>query len=540
MLMQSAVLIALLFLLDLALRKRVRATIRYAVWMLALVKLALPPSLASPTAVAYWLSAKTAGVYSAPTLTPAMTPEVNNVNTTYKATSELREMALVDKGWPELTWQAVFFVVWLAVSSGVGIWVIWRARVVIGIMRESAEAPEALRSLLEACRRQLGIKRAIQVRCAEIGSPAICGALRPIILIPPTLAENLSSSEMRSVLLHELAHHKRSDLWVNHMQVLLQVLYWYNPLLWLANASIRHTREQAVDEMVLVEMGEEAQAYPVTLLHVAKLGLGRPLASMGLMGILEPGRGLTQRILHIMNRPLPRTARIGVRGVVAVLLLALVVVPMACRPRTEHVGDDSSPSEILQSALKTYASLSNYSDTGKAIFIARGKTLLTTTLSTRLARPNLYRIECEQVEIGGVTNHGAVWSDGNGDFRMLNNFTQKVRDGINALSMSTAISQGASSTIPGAFFSYRMGGGLMPSLESVLTREKDEKLGATDCYVLSTSPDTRNHYSKTTIWIGKRDHLLYQAQGLRLDSVATEIHENIEVNKPFLKSDFAR
>ncbi len=216
---------------------------------------------------------------------------------------------------------------------------------------------------------------------------------------------------------------------------------------------------------------------------------------------------------------------------------------MACRPKTEHVGDDPSPSEILQSALKSYASLSSYTDTGKAIFMITtggGTTNMTTTFSVRLAHPNLYRIECEQVQLGGITNHGAVWSDGNGDFRMLDNFTQKMRDGINALSMATALSDGASSTIPGAFFSYRMGGGLMPSLETVLTRDKDEKVGTTDCYVLSTSPNPRNPYSKTTIWMGKRDHLLHQAQGLGLNSVTTEIHENIEVNKPFLKSDFAR
>ncbi len=64
--------------------------------------------------------------------------------------------------------------------------------------------------------------------------------------------------------------------------------------------------------------------------------MGRPLAALGLMGILEPGRGLTQRILHIMNRPLPRTARIGAQGLAAVLLLALVALPMACRSKTEQ------------------------------------------------------------------------------------------------------------------------------------------------------------------------------------------------------------
>ena len=335
MLMQSAVLIALLFALDLALRKKVRATIRYAVWMLALVKLALPPSLASPTGAAYWLPAQTAARYSAPA-------EIF-VKTTYSAGGAAPAVLIA---------QAIFFLVWLAVALGMGIWVIRRLRVVVGVIRQSTEAPEAVRALLESCRRQLGIKRAIPVRCAAIGSPAICGVLRPIILIPPALAENLSGSEMRSVLLHELAHYKRGDLWVNHAQIILQIVYWYNPLLWLANAGIRRAREQAVDEMVLVEMGGEAQAYPATLLHVAKLGLGRSLTAMGLMGILEPGRGLTQRILHIMNRPLPRTARIGARGLAAVLLLALVAVPMACRTKVEPV-----PQAVLSAPVQPKASV---------------------------------------------------------------------------------------------------------------------------------------------------------------------------------------
>jgi len=321
MLLQSAVLIAVLFALDLALRKRVRATVRYAVWMLTLVKLALPPSLASPTGAAYWLPLKTAA---------ATAPAEIFVNTIHSAGGAIQTLAP-----PTLTGQAVLFLAWLAVALGIGIWMAWRLRMVVGVVRQSVEAPESVRTVLESCRRQLGIAWIIPVRCAAIGSPAICGILRPIILIPPTLVEKLSEAEMRPVLLHELAHYKRGDLWVNHAQIFLQIVYWYNPLLWLANARIRRAREQAVDEMVLVEMGGEAQAYPATLLHVAKLSLGRPMAALGLMGILEPGRGLTQRILHIMNRPLPRTARIGARGLAAVLLLALIALPMACRRPAE-------------------------------------------------------------------------------------------------------------------------------------------------------------------------------------------------------------
>ena len=74
---------------------------------------------------------------------------------------------------------------------------------------------------------------------------------------------------MRAVLLHELAHIRRGDLWAGHLQTTLQIFYFYNPFLWLANAAIRRVREEAVDEMVLVAMaalavvGKEPPVNPV-------------------------------------------------------------------------------------------------------------------------------------------------------------------------------------------------------------------------------------------------------------------------------------
>ena len=54
-LFQSAVLVVVLLVADLLLRKRVRAVLRYCVWLLVLVKLILPPTLALPTGIGYWL-----------------------------------------------------------------------------------------------------------------------------------------------------------------------------------------------------------------------------------------------------------------------------------------------------------------------------------------------------------------------------------------------------------------------------------------------------------------------------------------------------
>ena len=54
MLIQSGVLILILLAVDTLLRRRVRAVVRYWIWMLVLVKLVLPPSLGSPVSLGTW------------------------------------------------------------------------------------------------------------------------------------------------------------------------------------------------------------------------------------------------------------------------------------------------------------------------------------------------------------------------------------------------------------------------------------------------------------------------------------------------------
>src|SRR5258708_37268168 len=99
----------------------------------------------------------------------------------------------------------------------------------------------------------MGIKQRVRLRLsATASSPAVYGLWLPVILIPQRLADKLSALQLRAVLLHELAHIKRSDVLAHYAQTLLQILYWWHPLLWLANARIRHVCEQAVEGMGVV------------------------------------------------------------------------------------------------------------------------------------------------------------------------------------------------------------------------------------------------------------------------------------------------
>ena len=55
MLWQSSLLIALVLAVDFSLARKIRASVRHALWLVVLVKLLLPPTLALPTGAAWWL-----------------------------------------------------------------------------------------------------------------------------------------------------------------------------------------------------------------------------------------------------------------------------------------------------------------------------------------------------------------------------------------------------------------------------------------------------------------------------------------------------
>jgi beta-lactamase regulating signal transducer with metallopeptidase domain/tetratricopeptide (TPR) repeat protein len=357
MLVQSGVLIVILLLADFVLRKKVRAVFRYWLWMLVLVKLVLPTSLSSPVSLGYLFGDELANVRVTdrrPAAQPASlkeAPEQASIKagpgpvivTSRKQSIELTGAAtegiapidaeatgqLAESAAP-ITWQGVVFLAWLAVVVAMGLLLLQRAIFVKGLVAQAREPNGLMNDVFEFCCGRMGLKGKVRLKVsANAASPAVCGLFRPVILVPRDLGPSLGSSHLRAVLIHELAHVKRGDLWVNLAQTVLQIVYFYNPLLWLANAMIRRVREQAVDEMVQVAMAEKARQYPETLVNVAKIAFKRPALSLRLIGVVESRSALRGRIKHMLNRPIPKSAKLGVVGLFLVLIAGVVLLPMA-------------------------------------------------------------------------------------------------------------------------------------------------------------------------------------------------------------------
>ncbi|MBN1974154.1 MAG: M48 family metalloprotease [Sedimentisphaerales bacterium] len=367
MFVQVSVLIILLLIIDILIRKRVRATFRYCIWMLVFIKLILPPALSLPTGIGNWfgeyfvvssenidkraennnqessISAESFGTEFSPqqvrdlqnfsrTDTPRIT-ETQKVSTAPQAI----EPDITNAN--SMTWQGGIFLIWLIGVLVLSVLLIQRIFFVKSLIAQSEPAKNRLLETSQECSKQLGIRRSIGMKLSlNASSPAVCGLFKPVILIPANLLSKMSHDKFKAILIHELSHIKRADLWVNCVQTILQIIYFYNPLVWLANAIVRRIREQAVDEMVLVALGAEAKSYSNTLIDVAEMAFSRPALSLRLVGVVESKKALSERIKHILGRPIPKSAKLGIFGLFVVIIAAAILLPMAKRYKTTKLG----------------------------------------------------------------------------------------------------------------------------------------------------------------------------------------------------------
>ncbi|MDR3457161.1 MAG: M56 family metallopeptidase [Verrucomicrobiae bacterium] len=185
------------------------------------------------------------------------------------------------------------------------------------LARASAPADPRLQELLDDCRREFGLARRIELLETEaVQSPALFGLVRPRLLLPRGMGGQFSERELRYIFLHELAHVKRGDLWLNWLVTALQIMHWFNPLLWLGFARLRADRELACDELALLRAGDQAgTAYGETVVKLLE-NLSRPATIPGLVGILEDKKQMRRRISMIANFRKP-----GRWSVLAVFLL---------------------------------------------------------------------------------------------------------------------------------------------------------------------------------------------------------------------------
>jgi len=301
--------------------------LRYGLWLLVLVKALLPPTLGAIWGVGTW------GV--APVAELKWPIAIRTVDGAVGAgeldrATDLERESLSGAATAGASWRGVLLGVWVTGCLALWLAVAWRYR-------------RLVRAACATCRIDEGPAR-VSVQTVpdlystdETTSPMLLGVLRPRIVLPESIIARLSAEELRIVLAHELAHWRRRDTWIGWLQVFVQGVFWFHPLVWWANARIRHERECACDETVLREASCDRNGYGETILRVLTAARGRSLVVANMVGVFERGSQVQVRLEEIMSFD-PKRRRFGWASRAALVAAALVLLPMAA-PRV--AADDA-------------------------------------------------------------------------------------------------------------------------------------------------------------------------------------------------------
>ncbi|GGH32109.1 hypothetical protein GCM10007423_21430 [Dyadobacter endophyticus] len=127
--------------------------------------------------------------------------------------------------------------------------------------------------------------------------PTVLGHFKPVILVPLGVIASIPADQIEMVLLHELAHIRRLDFFVNFLQRLTELLFFFNPgILWISGL-IREERENCCDDMALRHSGNQT-TYIRALLAFREYQLGENVYELAFSG----KSGIVQRAKRIASR----------------------------------------------------------------------------------------------------------------------------------------------------------------------------------------------------------------------------------------------
>lgn len=273
----TGVLIALVLALRGPVARRFGPGLAYALWVLPLLRLLLPPIVlpGEPAPVTEALSGPISG-----------------------AVVEIAPIAATPPAPAWIEPAPVIQAVWLAGALVFLAWRVWLYR-------------EMRRSLLAEARPVGDAGRVRLVETPAVAAPVAFGIFDKVVALPLGFMNRADRKGRDLAIAHELEHHAGHDLAANLAMQPLLALHWFNPLAWLGWRAMRRDQEAACDARVLAGRDHATRAAYAGLIasfaHSPRLALAAPMACpvLGEKSIIHRLRSLT------MSEPTSQSRLIG-------------------------------------------------------------------------------------------------------------------------------------------------------------------------------------------------------------------------------------
>ena len=300
----STLFLAAALLLGALLRNRLTASGRFALALTGIVKFAIPSAIVAPL-----FRARAAAV---PLTTPMRL---------------LRGALQPDVAPPRAAvWPAVVLAIWAAVAVALIIRSMLLRRRLLALAVRTAQPPHPRESeALARARRRIGVRRSVDLVRAEVpAAPAVLRIVHPMVILPPNGCDDLSDEELESLLRHECAHVARHDNLIARIESVIAALFWFHPLLWIAQRITSAERERACDEMVGAS-AEERETYLAALAKFCHAAIAPRLPGVSCMATGK----LKERMEYVMSYESLQSRVVAPKRVALFAAIALVAFTAA-------------------------------------------------------------------------------------------------------------------------------------------------------------------------------------------------------------------
>ncbi|MEO8205763.1 MAG: M56 family metallopeptidase [Chthoniobacterales bacterium] len=297
---QASLIVVVILLAQWIFGSKISAGLRYGLWILVVARLLLPALPQSSLSIYNYTSTpqdmvleRTATTFIVMPVRPDQKPQLIHANAPVETEVRPRYWQEMRHSWPQIL--AVIWLMGACLMLGrlFFTYSLFRRRLTTRMLPVSKKT----RKLLEESATHLFVRAPQIMQTDLMKTPALIGLFRPIILLPTGAEAQFQPAELRQMLLHELAHLKRGDLWMNWVVNFLRAAHWFNPVLWFGFRRMRADCEMACDALALKNQnGEGRQHYGQTLLKM--LADVQP-ARIGMVGILEGQSQLRRRMKQI-------------------------------------------------------------------------------------------------------------------------------------------------------------------------------------------------------------------------------------------------
>lgn len=377
---------------------------------------------------------------------------------------------------------------------------------------EAVSCPE-----LETVKEKKRIKRKIHVRITQLlAAPLMVGIFKPTLLLPNI---QISEKELHYILLHELTHLKRHDLWYKWFAMLVNSVHWFNPLIYLVGRQINEECEISCDLVVTKDMNEEEKnGYMSTI--VSLLSANKEKGKILTTAMANNKKQIKRRFTMIRNAKSINRFMSVISIITAMLILSITVFASGAVAASLQDGLESRENNEIYVTSSMKFKVNNIQDSGWVKSISSNGSVDVKIDLAQYRTTNGYVRNCHIATLSGNLGEMKLYSNGFGFYtenELMHYMFKEDNPFFNADKIKYATFIATDSNNPSKFNRY----GDLPAFSIMMDLSRDEKTirqiavrfkTTTDKYFYDASFPDADKYSSidmnTTTYIGDFQDIL--------------------------------